>query len=139
MNYIDPLGLLTDSVTSSYNSSMAAGNFAQAAEIAKIMGNKALLAAALAAAAGKSDEECENGNNPDYPGDDPTQAPEGYEWKGRPGSKPGDKEGNYHNPETGESFRPDLDHDEPVGPHWDYKDPNGDWHRVHPDGSVIPK
>jgi len=83
--------------------------------------------------------EDNDGNCPEYPGDDPTAAPEGFEWKGKPGSQPGGKEGNYHNPETGESLRPDLDHNPPVGPHWDYKDPNGNWHRLYPDGSVIPK
>ena len=70
---------------------------------------------------------------------DKTKPPEGFEWRGKPGSKPGSKEGNYHNPKTGESIRPDLDHPEPIGPHWDYKDPNGDWHRINPGGSMTPK
>ncbi len=89
----------------------------------------------------ESDEVCDEDTPvpPEYPGDDPTAIPEGFEWKGRPGSKPGDKEGNYHNPETGESLRPDLDHNPPVGPHWDYKDPNGNWHRLYPDGTAVPK
>ncbi len=76
---------------------------------------------------------------PDFPGNDPTIPPEGFEWKGKPGSTPGDKEGNYFNPETGESLRPDLDHAPPVGPHWDYKDADGNWHRLYPDGSSVPK
>ncbi len=86
-------------------------------------------------------ENTEDGESscPDYPGDDPTETPDGYEWKGKPDSKPGDKEGNYHNPETGESLRLDLDHNPPVGPHWDYRDANGNWHRIYPDGSVVPK
>ena len=43
---------------------------------------------------------------PDYPGDDPTKAPEGYDWHGKIGTNPGDTEGSYHNPDTGESLRP---------------------------------
>ena len=75
-----------------------------------------------------------------FPGWDPTKPPgPGWVWRGKPGSKPGDKNGNYYNPNTGESCRPDLDHPEPVGPHWDYKDPNGDWYRLFPDGRMVPK
>ena len=66
-------------------------------------------------------EDKTNRNNeqlpkPKYPGDDPTKAPDGTEWRGKPGSKPGDKVGNYHNQNTGESYRPDLNHDPPIGP-----------------------
>jgi hypothetical protein len=53
-----------------------------------------------------------------YPGNDPKEAPEGTEWKGK-GEK-GSKEGNYYNKDTGESWHPDLDHPDPIGPHWDY-------------------
>jgi len=89
-------------------------------------------------------EDKTNRNNeqlpkPKYPGDDPTKAPDGTEWRGKPGSKPGDKVGNYHNQNTGESYRPDLNHDPPIGPHWDYKDPNGKWYRIFPDGTVMEK
>ena len=68
-------------------------------------------------------EDKTNRNNeqlpkPKYPGDDPTKAPDGTEWRGKPGSKPGDKVGNYHNQNTGEPYRPDLSHDPPIGPHW---------------------
>ena len=69
-----------------------------------------------------------------YPGDDPTVSPgKGWEWRG-----PSDK-GSWYNPKTGESLRPDLNHPEPIGPHWDYKDSNGIWHRVNPDGTLAPK
>jgi RHS repeat-associated protein len=74
-----------------------------------------------------------------WPGSDPAKAPPGYEWKGRPGSQPGGKEGNYHNPRTGESLRPDLDHPAPVKPHWDYRDTSGNWWRWNPDGTFDPK
>jgi hypothetical protein len=74
-----------------------------------------------------------------WPGDDPGKGPSGTEWRGRPGSVPGDGHGNYYNPTTGESFRPDLNHPEPIGPHWDYRDSDGNWHRIRPDGEVVPK
>jgi hypothetical protein len=76
---------------------------------------------------------------PAWPGDDPTQAPPGTKWKGKPGSTPGSKEGNYYNEDTGESFRPDLEHPKPIGPHWDYRDPDGRWWRIFPDGGMLPK
>ena len=68
----------------------------------------------------------------EYPGDDPTKPPEGYEWRGKPGSQPGGKDGSYYDPGTGEVLRPDLDHPEGIDPHWDYKDPSGNWWRWFP-------
>jgi RHS repeat-associated protein len=83
-----------------------------------------------------------NSLSPDfpYPGADPTARPgPDYEWRGKPGSQPGDKEGSWYNPKTGESLRPDVDHPPPIGPHWDYKDKDGDWWRKFPDGSACKK
>ncbi len=40
-------------------------------------------------------------------------------------------------PETGESLHPDLNHPQPIGPHWDYVDPRGGQWRISPDGSTI--
>ena len=74
-----------------------------------------------------------------FPGNDPTKAPKDFEWRGRANSAPGSKQGNYHNPKTGESLRPDLSHPKPIGPHWDYRDPSGKWWRIKPDGSMEPK
>ena len=74
-----------------------------------------------------------------FPGTNPAKAPKGFEWKGKPGSTPGSKDGNWYNPKTGESLRPDLNHPDPIGPHWDYKDPSGNWWRIFPDGSNVPK
>ena len=54
------------------------------------------------------------------------------------GSKPGDKDGNWHNQATGESLRPDLTHGQPIGPHWDWK-VGGQWYRIFPDGTIAPK
>lgn len=62
---------------------------------------------------------------PKWPGWDPTRAPEGFEWRGAPGSQPGDPDGTYYNPDTDESLYPDLNHPAPKGPHWDYWPPNG--------------
>ena len=44
-----------------------------------------------------------------------------------------------YNPKTGESLRPDLDHDDPIGPHWDYHVRPGGRYRIFPDGSKVPK
>jgi hypothetical protein len=74
-----------------------------------------------------------------FSGNNPGKAPKGFEWKGKPGSIPGSKDGNWYNPKTGESLRPDLNHPKPIGPHWDYKDPSGKWWRIFPDGSNVPK
>jgi len=74
-----------------------------------------------------------------FPGNNPAKAPKGYEWRGKPGSKPGDANGNWYNPKTRESLRPELNHEPPIGPHWDYKNPEGTWFRIFPNGSVIPK
>ena len=45
----------------------------------------------------------------------------------------------HYNPETGESLRPDLNHSDPIGPHWDYRDPDGKWWRIFPDGGMEAK
>lgn len=75
---------------------------------------------------------------PNYPGDDPNKAPgDDWEWKGK--GTPDEGKGNWTNPNTGESLHPDLKHPEPYGPHWDYKNPDGKWYRIFPDGTVMPK
>ena len=74
-----------------------------------------------------------------YPSD-PAQPPgPGFEWRGAPGSQPGDPNGNWYNPNTGESLHPDLEHPDPLGPHYDWKKPNGDWYRFFPKGNIEPK
>jgi RHS repeat-associated protein len=74
-------------------------------------------------------------------GNDPTKAPPGTEWRGKPGSAPGSGQGNYYNPATGESYRPDLSHPDPIGPHWDYqrRGEPGPGYRIYPDGRIEPK
>lgn len=66
------------------------------------------------------------------PWDADTPPGKGFEWQG-----PKDK-GAWYNPETKESLRPDFNHPDPIGPHYDYKNPAGRF-RIYPDGSVVPK
>jgi len=76
---------------------------------------------------------------PAYPGNDPTVPPgPGYQWRGQPGSVPGDNKGSWYHPDNG-SFYPNIDHPAPIGPHWDWKAPDGTKWRINPDGSVTPK
>ncbi len=77
--------------------------------------------------------------SPTFPGRDGSKAPPGFEWKGKSGSTPGSKDGNWHNPKTGETLRPDLDHPKPIGPHWDYRGADGKWWRIFPDGRMEAK
>ena len=73
-----------------------------------------------------------------YPGNDPTVSPgEGFEWRGR--GEPGSGRGSWHNPNTGVSLHPDLNHPPPIGPHWDHQDADGNRSRVMPDGTIVPK
>jgi hypothetical protein len=49
---------------------------------------------------------------------------------------------NWFNRDTGESLRPEPNHDPPIGPHWDYDyrtNPNPEGWRIYPDGRVEPK
>ena len=74
-----------------------------------------------------------------FPGWDPSKCPgEGYEWCGR--GEPGSKTGNWYKRDTKEWLRPDLDHPQPIGPHWDYGIRKEDIsYRIFPDGSYAPK
>src|SRR5665213_329437 len=57
----------------------------------------------------------------------------GWQWKGK--GPPGSRQGNWVNPETEESLHPDSDHGPPIGPHWDWTDPNENEWRLPNDGS----
>ena len=74
-----------------------------------------------------------------YPGNDPAKAPNGYQWKGQPGSVQGSKQGSYVNPNTNERLSPDLQHGPPHNAHGDYRNPNKVWYRLYPNGALIPK
>jgi hypothetical protein len=70
---------------------------------------------------------------------DPTSPPaDGFEWRGKQGSVPGDRNGNYYNPDTQEWFH--WESDSPShGTHWDYSDQWERRYRIYPDGSMDPK
>jgi len=64
----------------------------------------------------------------------------GWEWRGAPDSEPGDSNGNWYNPDTGEWIHNDMGHEEPIGPHLDYQPPNGaPVQRWFPNGTMTPK
>ena len=68
----------------------------------------------------------------------PAEAPGGsWEWRGT--GEAGSGKGSWYNPNTGESLHPDLGHPEPIGPHYDWKAPDGNTYGVYPDGTVTPK
>jgi len=84
---------------------------------------------------GKNGKEGKKGQQPEppnveFPGYDPTKAPDGYVWKG-PDSQ-GGKNGGYKNPNGKDSWHPDLDHPKGIAPHWDYNDAYGHKWRVFP-------
>ena len=82
---------------------------------------------------GKNGKKGQQPNPPDveFPGNDPTKAPDGYVWKGP--DKQGGKRGGYKNPNGKDSWHPDLNHPDGVDPHWDYNDEYGFKWRVFPD------
>ena len=67
-----------------------------------------------------------------WPGDDPKKAPDGFEWRGN--GAPGSSQGNWYNPSTGEILHPDLNHPQPIGPHWDFRDILRKWWRIFKNG-----
>ena len=75
---------------------------------------------------------------PKYPGNDPSKPPS-VEWKWGGRDPQGGRRGSYYKPGTKERLRPDLEHPQPVGPHWDWTDSKGNEWRIFPDGSVVPK
>ena len=76
---------------------------------------------------------------PKFPGWDPAKCPgEGYEWRGR--GEPGSGKGSWYNPETEEMLYPDLNHPDPLPPHWDYFNGDGsNGYRIFEDDSYAPK
>lgn len=61
----------------------------------------------------------------------------GFEWRGN--GPPGSPQGSWYNPKTGEVLRPDLQHPKPIGPHHDYRAPDGTWYRWFGPGNLQPK
>jgi len=67
---------------------------------------------------------------------DPSQPPgEGWEWKGK--GPPGSPDGSWVHPEKGK-LHPHQDSPK-HGPHWDWRDPDGNDWRIPPDGPPVPK
>ena len=76
---------------------------------------------------------------PKYPGNDPSKSP-GKDWEWRGPDQPGGDKGAWYNPKTGETLKPDLNHPEPIEPHWDYIPyKNGPQFRLYPNGELLPK
>lgn len=77
--------------------------------------------------------------SPGFPGWDPEQPPgEGYEWRGSGDPRSG--KGSWYNPKTKEKMYPDLEHADPIPPHWDYNFPGGGkGFRIYEDGTMEPK
>lgn len=72
---------------------------------------------------------------PYNPGNDPTICPgEGFEWRGT--GEPGSSRGAWHNSQTDESLHPDLNHKDPIGPHWDYRDKDNNQGRIDENGII---
>jgi hypothetical protein len=61
----------------------------------------------------------------------------GWEWRGQ--QPVGGERGAWYRPATGETLHPDLNHPAPVGPHWDWRAPDGTFWRIFPDGTVVPR
>lgn len=73
-----------------------------------------------------------------YPPDfyDGTVAP-GADWVWSGNGPPGSDLGAWFNPSTRESWHPDLNHPDEIRPHWDYRSPNGSFHRWFEDGRLV--
>jgi len=109
----------------------------EAADTAKLarMGDKALDTAKVADNVSDSAKTIKSIK---YPGNNPNKSPgKGFEWRGK--STPDKGKGNWYNPKTGEKWNADLNHGDPIGPHWDYNDINGKKYRVFPDGRIEKK
>lgn len=69
---------------------------------------------------------------------DPTQSP-GKDWVWKGNGPPGSGNGSWYNTVTKEVLYPDLQHPPGIPPHWDYRDPTGQWWRCYADGTFEKK
>jgi RHS repeat-associated protein len=83
---------------------------------------------------GKTADDLFDGGVPD----DPNTSP-GKDWEWRGSGDPDSGKGSYYNPKTEESLHPDLEHADPIGPHWDYETSSGEKFRIDLDGNITPK
>jgi len=80
--------------------------------------------------------EIETFNIPVYPGDDATKAPgKHWLWKDWP-DLAGEPDGYWEERFTKEKLNPDINFEQPNGPHWDYTNTEGKRYRIYPDGRV---
>ena len=84
---------------------------------------------------GKAGDEA--GEIPPVNWEDPSKSP-GPEWEWRGKLPRGGTEGRWYNGKTGESLHPDLKHLQPKGPHFGWRDRNGDDWDIFPDGRIEP-
>ncbi len=62
---------------------------------------------------------------------------DGWKWRGP--DAPGGSRGAWYNAEKDWSLHPDLDHPEPIGPHYDWVDEKGNQYRLTPQVPFDPK
>jgi uncharacterized protein RhaS with RHS repeats len=134
------LGFLAQGMMGGEAAAVAEGAAESAAEAAEGAAEGAGEAASEGAAEGAGEGAAEGAGEGAGPSsgtpnfEDPTQPPgPDWEWRG-----PSDK-GSWYNPNTGESLHPDLGHPDPIGPHYDYRAPDGSFYRIFPDGTIQPK
>ncbi|MEI8592713.1 RHS repeat-associated core domain-containing protein [Photobacterium sp. Hal280] len=150
LNYVDPLGHSAVAVVGGWISTDTAIPDPTDAAWPKWVGyGIAIGGAALIDWIVYNNEEGSTGDSnvcpiPDFDFDDPTKSPigeDGEEWVWKGKEPQGGPYGGYKNPNGPESLHPDpdLDHGEPVGPHWDLNDRKGPGWRIYPDGTVKPK
>ncbi|MBQ9985379.1 MAG: hypothetical protein IJP38_03620 [Oscillospiraceae bacterium] len=58
----------------------------------------------------------------------------GFVWRGK--EPPSDGLGAWYNPDEKVSFHWDLNHPDPIGPPWDYTDPDKNVFRIYKDGRI---
>jgi len=61
---------------------------------------------------------------------------DGWEWRGP--DAPGGPRGAWYNAEQRWTLHPDLEHPQPIGPHWDWVDENKAQYRLTPQSPVVP-
>ena len=80
---------------------------------------------------------------PELDWEDPSNPPvdsDGNEWPWRGPDDPGGERGGYVDPNNKDiSVHPDLNHPDPIGPHYDYTNRKKGGARIHPSGQITPK
>ena len=82
-----------------------------------------------------TDESRTSGTPPKPNFENPTESP-GDDWEWRGSGPPESNKGNWVNPDTEEWLHNDMNHGDPIGPHFDWGAPDGKDYRIFPDGRV---